>query len=244
MIVASAQTKPSQGVIHENLENHIELIKLAAQNNAQLILFPELSLTSYVREEAKSLSISIYDEVINQLRQYAMDYNISIVAGAPVYSENGLHIGSFIITPEGGVDIYTKQYLHEGEDLFYKPSFSHNPVLYIGDYKSQFAICADLENPDHILAAKTNKAKLYLAGIFYTPQSMDGLHKKMAQYSKKHQINILISNFVGESYGFPAGGRSAFWNDRGEKVAELDSERSGILLMDIEEGIQSKELYL
>nr|WP_321406949.1 carbon-nitrogen hydrolase family protein [uncultured Carboxylicivirga sp.] len=244
MIIASAQTSPVQGDINLNLDNHLELIKLAAQNNAQLILFPELSLTSYVREEAKSLSISIYDEVINQLRQYAMTYNISIVAGAPINSESGLHIGSFIITPEGGVDIYTKQYLHEGEDLFYQSSFKYNPVLYLGDYKSQFAICADLENPDHIKAATENKTKLYLASIFYTTQSMDNLHKKMASYSNEHQINILISNFTGVSYGFPAGGRSAFWNDMGVKVAELDSERSGILLIDIKEGFQSKELYL
>ncbi len=235
MFIASAQINSVKGAIHDNLENHIEYIKLAAQRGAELILFPELSLTDYIREGASDLSLTIYDASINLLRDYAMSYNICIVVGAPIHQKSGLHIGSFILTPEGGIDLYTKQYLHTGEEQFYQSSFEHNPILYVGDYKSQFAICADIENLNHPKAAALKKVNLYLASIFYTVQSIDDLHLKMANYAKKFQMNILMSNFCGESYQLLAGGRSAFGNQEGKLIAELDKYRNGLLVINLDE---------
>lgn len=245
MFIASAQINSVKGAIHNNLENHIEYIKVAVQRGVELILFPELSLTDYIREGASELSLTIYDASISLLRDYAMSYNICIVIGAPVHQKSGLHIGSLILTPEGGIDLYTKQYLHNGEEKFYESSFEYNPILYLGDYKSQFAICADIENSDHPKAAAVNKVKLYLASIFYTAQGIDNLHLKMASYAKEYKMNILISNFCGESYQLPAGGGSAFWNEEGKLIAELDRHSSGLLLINLDEENSSGEaLYL
>ncbi len=45
MILAAAQTKPTRGDIEANLSDHYRLIELAVQNGAQLIAFPEMSIT-------------------------------------------------------------------------------------------------------------------------------------------------------------------------------------------------------
>lgn len=58
MILASAQTKPKRGNIKANLAEHYQLIDLASKNGADLIVFPELSLTGYERENAMSLAFS------------------------------------------------------------------------------------------------------------------------------------------------------------------------------------------
>jgi len=61
MILAAAQTKPTRGDIKENLLDHYRLIELAADHGANLIVFPELSITGYERETAESLSFTIDD---------------------------------------------------------------------------------------------------------------------------------------------------------------------------------------
>ena len=51
MILAAAQTKPTQGNIDTNLQDHYRLIEMAVQNGAQLITFPEMSITGNAREK-------------------------------------------------------------------------------------------------------------------------------------------------------------------------------------------------
>jgi apolipoprotein N-acyltransferase len=58
MILASAQTKPKRGNIESNLNDHYNLIDLASQNQADLIVFPEMSITGYERENALDLAFA------------------------------------------------------------------------------------------------------------------------------------------------------------------------------------------
>ncbi|WP_244284342.1 nitrilase-related carbon-nitrogen hydrolase [Flavobacterium oncorhynchi] len=51
MILAAAQTKPTQGNIEANLQDHYNLIEMAVQNGEQLITFPEMSITGNEREK-------------------------------------------------------------------------------------------------------------------------------------------------------------------------------------------------
>ncbi|MNT03543.1 hypothetical protein D3C72_1380860 [compost metagenome] len=41
-----------------------------------------------------------------------------------------------------------------------------------------------------------------------------------------------MANFGGESYGSPSGGRSAFWNNKGELIAQMGDSDSGLLLVE------------
>ena len=53
MKICVAQTRPIKGNIEANIENHINLLKLAISNEAEAVFFPELSLTGYEPELAK-----------------------------------------------------------------------------------------------------------------------------------------------------------------------------------------------
>jgi predicted amidohydrolase len=61
MILASAQTKPKRGDIKENLLDHYRLIELASEKGADLIVFPEMSMSGYEREKAGTLAFSEND---------------------------------------------------------------------------------------------------------------------------------------------------------------------------------------
>ncbi|MCD0465560.1 carbon-nitrogen hydrolase family protein [Flavobacterium sp. ENC] len=232
MILAAAQTKPKRGDIASNLLDHYRLIGLAAEKGANLIVFPELSITGYERENAAELAFTKDDYRIDHLKELAVDYNITIVAGAPIQNESELYIGEFIIFPDNSVSIYTKQFLHEGEDEFFQPSFDYNPMITIEDHKISFAICADIDNPLHAENAGKKETSVYIASIFFTPNGIPNAYRDLQSYAQKHQMNVLMSNFSGESWGYPSGGKSAFWNNNGELVAQMNDSDSGLLIVE------------
>ena len=232
MILAAAQTKPKRRNIASNLLDHYHLIELAAQNGANLIAFPEMSITGYERENASELAFTEDDYRIDHLKDLATDYNMVIIAGAPILIESELFIGQFVIAPNDSVSIYTKQFLHEGEDEFFQSSFSHNPMITIDDQKISFAICADIDNPLHPENAKKRETDIYIASIFFTPNGIPNAYRDLQNYAEKHQMNVLMSNFSGESWGSPSAGQSAFWNKKGELVAQMNDSDSGLLIIE------------
>lgn len=232
MILAAAQTKPTRGNIETNLLDHYSLIELAVQNKAQLIAFPEMSITGYERENAKELAFKKEDSRLNHLKKLASENNITIIAGAPIEIESKLFIGEFVISPDNSVSIYTKQFLHEGEDEFFQPSFDYNPMLEIEKQKISFAICADIDNPLHPENAKKKETDIYIASIFFSPNGIPNAYRDLQNYAKKHKMNVLMSNFSGESWGSPSAGQSAFWNSKGELVEQMNESDSGLLIVE------------
>lgn len=232
MILAAAQTKPKRGDIDSNLLDHYRLIELAIQNGAQLIAFPEMSITGYEREHAQKLAFKKDDSRLDHLKKLAVENNIIIVDGAPIQIEAELFIGEFIISPDNLVSIYTKQFLHEGEDEFFQSSFDYNPMISIENKKISFAICADIDNPLHPENACKRETDIYIASIFFTPNGIPNAYRDLQSYAQKHQMNVLMSNFSGESWGYPSAGQSAFWNDKGELVGQMNDSDSGLLLVE------------
>jgi predicted amidohydrolase len=232
MIVAAAQTKPERGDINANLLDHYRLIELASDNGAQLIVFPEMSITGYERENADQLAFSADDSRLDHLRKLAVENQISIIAGAPIKIDSELFIGQFVISPDDSVSIYTKQFLHPGEEVYYKSSFDYNPIIEIENERISFAICADIDNPLHPENACKNKTTTYIASIFFSPNGIQQAHDSLRNYAKKHNMNVLMSNFGGDSWGSPSGGRSAFWNNNGELIAQMEDSNSGLLIVE------------
>ncbi|MDW8851941.1 carbon-nitrogen hydrolase family protein [Flavobacterium sp. MMLR14_040] len=232
MILAAAQTKPTRGNIEANLLDHYRLIELAVQNKAQLIVFPELSISGYEREDAQKLAFSKDDSRLNHLRKLAVENNIIIVAGAPIQIGNQLFIGEFVISADNSISIYTKQFLHEGEDEFFESSFNYNPMITIENKKISFAICADIDNPLHAENACERETDIYIASIFFSPNGIPNAYRDLQSYAQKHKMNVLMANFSGESWGYPSAGQSAFWNNKGELVGQMNDLDCGLLLIE------------
>ncbi|RKR11481.1 putative amidohydrolase [Flavobacterium sp. 90] len=232
MILAAAQTKPTRVDIEANLSDHYRFIDLAVQNGAQLIAFPELSITGYEREYAQKLAFKKDDSRLDHLKKLSVENNIIIVVGAPIQVDSELFIGEFIISPDNSVQIYTKQFLHEGEDEFFQSSFDYNPMVTIENQKISFAICADIDNPLHPENARKRETNIYIASIFFSPNGIPNAYRDLQSYAQKHEMNVLMSNFSGESWGSPSAGQSAFWNNKGELVAQMNDSDSGLLLIE------------
>lgn len=244
MILASAQTKPTRGDIDTNLLDHYRLIALAVQKGAQLIAFPEMSITGYERENALELAFKKEDPRLDHLKKLAIDHKIVIIVGAPIQIDSELFIGEFIISPDNSISIYTKQFLHEGEDAFFQSSSHYNPMLTIENQKISFAICADIDNPQHPKNAHTKETDLYIASIFFTPNGISNAYSALQNYAQKYKMNILMSNFSGTSWGYPSAGQSAFWNNKGELIAHMNDSDSGLLLLENQDNNWTSQIII
>jgi len=232
MIFAAAQTVPKQGNIAFNLEEHYRLIELAVKNGVSLIVFPEMSITSYDRENAAQLAFTESDLRLKKLKRLSSDNEIIIIAGAPIIIDSNLYIGSFIIKPDKSIQIYTKQYLHDGEELYFQSSFDYNPQLELKAEKISLAICADIDNPKHPENACNINSTSYLPSIFFSKNGIPDAYKRLGNYAKKYSMNVLMSNFGGQVWNMEAAGKSAFWNSDGELVANIDHSNSGLLIIE------------
>lgn len=242
MIIAAAQTIPKKNDINKNLEDHYRLIHLAADHGAQLILFPELSISGYERERAENLEFTENDPRLNGLRRLAAERKIIVIAGVPLKQDSRLFISAFIFHSDGSEHIYTKQYLHDGEEIYFSPGVNEGLQIRLDDENFSIAICADITNPDHAVRAASLNSKVYLASIFYTPNGISEGYHDLQGYSKELSMNVLMSNFGGPSYGLESAGKSAFWNKEGNLVGSFEGTGEGLLIVREDAGSWETEI--
>src|SRR5271154_5885430 len=97
--IAVAQTCPVKGDVQANLDEHIRLARLAAAEEAEIVVFPELSLTGYELALADELAFSEGDPRLSSLLDLAASHGTTLVVGGPVRAGSSLHIGAFIVNP-------------------------------------------------------------------------------------------------------------------------------------------------
>ncbi len=232
MILAAAQTRSNLDDIKLNLIDHYKLTDLASSKGVDLIMFPEMSLTGYQRDKALSMAFTKNDSRLDELRKLSVDKNIIVIAGAPILLNNDLYIGAFIIKPDNSISIYTKQFLHDGEEVFFKPSFDYNPIIELDNERISMAICADIINPLHAENSYKNKISIYLASIFFIPNGIPEAYKNLSNYAEKYSMNVLMSNYTGKSWGMDSGGKSGFWNSEGKLITNLNDTEHGLLIIE------------
>jgi hypothetical protein len=82
--IAAAQTIPIRGDVDANVERHLRLVHIAAAERAQVLVFPELSLTGYELDLAADLAFSPRDLRLTPLVEAAAASSVTLIVGAPV----------------------------------------------------------------------------------------------------------------------------------------------------------------
>ncbi|WP_338131590.1 nitrilase-related carbon-nitrogen hydrolase [Serratia marcescens] len=81
--LAAAQYPAAAADIACNLERHLEFVAQAAQQQVQLLVFPELSLSGYELADAAELALTLGDPRLQPLAAAAQSHQMTIVVGAP-----------------------------------------------------------------------------------------------------------------------------------------------------------------
>lgn len=241
--IAVAQTCPIKGDVPANVAEHVRIARIAAAQGAQVVLFPELSLTGYEIELAPSLAFAENDPRLQPLLDVAQANHLMLLVGAPVRVGAQLHLGLFILSPNGTIGLYTKHHLGAfppsascdgivppAEATVFHPG-SHNPLLRVGDDTLALAICADIGRPAHPQHAAERGATAYLASMFVIPSDLDGELVKLQRYAQQHAMLVAFANYGSSSGGLRSAGRSSIWSETGELLVQIEANGTGLALV-------------
>src|SRR4051812_26553095 len=109
--IAVAQIEACPGRLSEAVAAHVRMAEAAVERGAKLLIFPELSLTGYSHALTHEDAIDVDASSLHSLVDISRRRGLTIVAGAPLASSEGLQIASFCFLPEGRIATYTKQHL-------------------------------------------------------------------------------------------------------------------------------------
>lgn len=249
MKICAAQFRPIAGDIAKNIESHRSLIELAASQQADLIFFPELSLTGYEPALAKELATQPDDSRWDLFQELSDAHGIIISVGLPLLSDTsaaidraantrvpGIQIGMIFFQPRQPRVWYAKQQLHSDELPYFVPG-DKQLLLQTHGHTLAPAICYESLQPDHAANAARCGTDIYLASVAKPDR---GIVKAFAHYpaiAKQHSLTVLMANSVGPSDNFISAGQSAVWNNRGELVSQLTDRDEGLLVFDTDSRI-------
>jgi predicted amidohydrolase len=231
MKIAVAQTKPVTGDINSNIQNHVKLTTMAADNGADLIIFPELSLTGYEPSLAKQLATDINDSRFDIFQQLSDAKQIAIGVGAPIKAGTGITITMVIFQPNKPRQANSKIYLHADEEPFFV-SGENLPGLIINNTPVALAICYEITIQAHTENAFKSGALFYIASVAKTVKGVEKAWTGLSEIAGKYGMTVLLSNSVGLCEDGICGGKSAAWNNKGALLGELNDTGEGILILD------------
>lgn len=231
MKIAAAQINPIKGDILKNIEKHKIIIKEAATENVDMIIFPELSITGYEPELAAKLSIDYEDQVLDVFQKMADDHTMSIVTGMPTKSGDRLFISSIIFEPGKKRGVYSKRHLFPTEINIFSSGESFCQLELLQN-KISLAICYDLSDPAHSQEAYHTGSTIYTASVLNSVNGIDDDIIKLSSITEKFHMHVLMANFVGESGGYKCAGKSSIWSKTGSLLGQLNGEDEGILILD------------
>lgn len=231
MKIALAQLQSFPGQIKQNLQRHEVLIKEAVQHQADLIVFPELSISGYEPTLAKELATSIDDPNFKSLKTLSTAHDLIIAAGFPLLHEERIYIAMMILSPEKAPQVYCKQNLHEDEQAFFVEG-QRSILIQKNEYLIAPAICYESLLPEHAAAAAEKGANIYLAAVAKAEKGIKKANSHYPEVARKYQMPVLMVNNIGPADDFVGVGHSGVWDETGKLVYQL-KQQEGLLIVDL-----------
>lgn len=231
MRICVAQTRPVKGDIQRNIDTHKKLIDLATSCGADIVIFPELSITGYEPELAKELVTDPNDSRFEDFQSISNTRQVTIGIGVPTKSDTGISISMVLFQPHKARQTYSKKYLHSDEEPFFVSGRSS--ISSIGDkINIALAICYELSVPEHAEDAYESGAEVYIASVAKSAEGVERAAERLSEVARRYSMAVLMSNCVGHCDTFESAGQSSVWNDKGLLIGQLNGTDEGIIIFD------------
>jgi len=244
--IAIAQINPRLGDVAANLAIYEEQIRLAAKRGADLLLFPELSLTGYfLRDMVPNVALRLSAPEIDRLKKLSRD--IAFVAGlveegpdyrfynAAVYFDRGevRHVHRKVYLPTYGM-FDEQRYFARGDRVrAFDTRFGRLALL----------ICEDLWHPSTIYLAALDGALTVLCpstsplrGISEgEPQDDNARYWEMINraYAETYSLFMIYGNRCGFEDGVGFWGGSEIIDPFGQRIAKAKYYEEDFFVADV-----------
>ncbi|MBF8780410.1 carbon-nitrogen hydrolase family protein [Pseudomonas fulva] len=235
MKICAVQMASLKGDVQGNLERHLWWLEQAKARGAELVSFPELSLTGYYPSLARQLSAPAGTSLLDPLQAACDAAGIAVAVGLPVSSLQGVKIGMAILRAGQPRLAYAKRRLHEDEMHWFVPG-DQQLVFQAGPQQIAPAICHESMFLNHAQQARALGATLYLVSVAKTTKGVTQGFEHYPEVARRLEMPVVLANCVGAAEDFTGAGHSAAWDGRGQLLAQLDGESEGLVLMDLATG--------
>lgn len=236
--IAAVQIEPKLMKIAENLKSILSAIKEAASNGADLIVFPECSLTGYIflsRKEALPFAESIPGPSTRKLIRLCQEVKVYVILGLLEKERNKLFNAAVLFGPQGLIGKYRKNHLpFLGVDRF--TDIDDEPFhVYetpIGNVGLQ--ICYDITFPE-----SSRVMALLGADILALPANFPrGRGERIITYvvsarAIENRVHVVAANRVGSERGYQFAGLSKIVDASGEILGLGSPDKEEIIYAEV-----------
>ncbi len=235
---ALAQFSPRVGDLLSNATQMAHLAEQAKQNGADVIAFPELSLTGYPPEDLL-LRPSLKQRVDNAFNILKQVNGISIVVGYPQVEDKVCYNAAAVLRDGNILGVYHKQVLPNYgvfDERRYFATGSQHVLLEIKGQKVGLLICEDIWDKKPLTQLKKLGANLAL--VLNASPFETGKHQQRKQLLSSqaidNQIPIAYINTVGGQDDLVFDGGSLVVNSDGTIAAEAGRFNEQLLFVQYE----------
>ncbi len=235
--IAIVQDDCILGETARNIEKAADLIRRAAEQDAALVLFPEMYLTGYaLGEKTRKLAVKVAGSVIDELAQMAKTNQIFICMGFPELDPVSRKIfNSLVCLSDQGeiLTVYRKIQLYDDEKDFFSAG-DEIKVVQTPLGCTGFLICYDLEFPELARMVTLQDAHVLLiatANMHPWCSQQDVYVKARAM---ENQIFLALANRVGQEKDLVFCGSSIVVDPMGRTLTGAGRQDPALLIADID----------
>jgi predicted amidohydrolase len=226
LTVAAAQPDLRPGDLAFNAAAHAAAIRASG---TRLVVFPELSLSSYA---LTAPAVALDDPALDVIVEACAATGAVALAGAPLKADGAEYIAAVRFDGQGASVCYRKMHPSATESRWFAAG-SVPAVLELDGWRLGLAICRDTMMFEHAPATAefargtVDGMDAYVAGALYTPQGLVKRDERMPQLARGYGMWVVQACFAGPGSDYPdAVGNSAVWAPDGTVAARAD-ERPG-----------------
>ena len=244
MKIALAQIEPIFSNWDESIEKHKEFIYRAIDEKAELIVFPEMSLTGYgLKDLAHESSIKIDSDKMKSVMKLSMQ--IDIVVGYPEIDDNSrCYITQAYCSKGEIVQTHRKIFLpingmfEDSKDFMPGKKLS---TFDLGPFKMGMLICRDMWHEEAVvsLVKKDVNCLIVPSNVPLRNINKEGpaidpfIERTVVGYAEKNSIFVIYVNRVGFEEGICFYGGSLVVSPSGEILTKLPFLEETLAFVDI-----------
>jgi NAD+ synthase (glutamine-hydrolysing) len=247
--IALAQINPTVGDLEKNVSKIINYIKKAKTFGANLIAFPELSVTGYPPEDLL-LKIQFIDDNLDALREVQKNVDDIVAIVGFVDRKDDIYNAAAIIYNQKLIDTYHKMYLPNYgvfDEYRYFQAGTRCPVYHIGNIKIGVNICEDIWYPEGPSRIQSLAGAEIILNINASPYHIGKGKFREQMLSTRASDNIVIIaylNTVGGQDELVFDGYSIIIDQNGKIIARGKQFEEDLIVIDVElEGVMMKRLH-
>ena len=239
--VAMAQLNLRVGDLTENKQKILDAYKTAVENEADIAVFSELTITGYPPEDLL-LKPKFVEEAYKCVKLLALQTKRTVaVVGFPEFHDGDLYNAAALCAHGEILEIYRKQFLPNysvfDEARYFKASNVSSDLYEINGVLVALSICEDLwvdDEPNSSVIPVGAELGVSLNSSPYDYKKQKNRERVVSSRAVESKIPLVYVNQVGGQDDLIFDGSSFVVDDRGNTICRLQKFVEEVALIDIE----------